>query len=153
MDTFIWPLRPLLRQRSLVCQRRGALYTQRGYGSLRFHWAIVKYSVGFFRIKIKGEGGKNRASHRTNGHLKLKRGNVREGGLRAYHTNSRSLGNEMDLIKGKVCVETFDIAVTVIWIALIVRNFYQNLKCLGIRWFVKTEREEEDGGVVQFFRL
>ncbi len=40
----------------------------------------------------------------------MQRHNVRQkGDLKVYYTNSRSLRNKMNLLRGKACVEEFDI--------------------------------------------
>ncbi len=49
---------------------------------------------------------------------------MQEGGLKVYYTNCRSLRNKIDLLRGKTCVENFDIiAVTETWIDTNSKNF------------------------------
>ncbi len=56
----------------------------------------------------------------------------REGGLKVYHTNCRSLRNKIDLLRGKECVANFDIiAVTETWIDINSKNFLSELKIEG----------------------
>ncbi len=56
----------------------------------------------------------------------------REGGLKVYYANYRSLRNKTDLLKGKACVELFDIiAVTETWIYINSKNFLSEFKTEG----------------------
>ncbi len=51
------------------------------------------------------------------------------GGLKVYYTNCRSLRNKIDLLRGKACVENFDIiAVTETWIDTNSKNFESEFK-------------------------
>ncbi len=61
---------------------------------------------------------------------------MQEGGLKVCYTNCRSLRNKIDLLRGKACVENFDIiAVTEIWIAINSKNFVSEFKIEGYELF------------------
>ncbi len=63
----------------------------------------------------------------------------REGGLKVYYTNCRSLRNKIDLLRGKACVENFDIiAITETWIDINSKNFLSE--------FIYFMRIEKEGG-------
>ena len=47
-----------------------------------------------------------------------------DNAIRVYNTNSRSIGNKMDLLRGLASIEKFDvIAFTETWLDLAVKNF------------------------------
>ncbi len=56
----------------------------------------------------------------------------RESGLKVCYTNCRSIRNKIDLLRGKTCVENFDIiAVTETWIDKNSKNFLSEFKIEG----------------------
>ncbi len=59
-----------------------------------------------------------------------------EGGLKVYYTNCRSLRNKINLLRGKACVENFDIiAITETWIDINSKNFLSEFKIEGYELF------------------
>ncbi len=59
----------------------------------------------------------------------------REGGLKVYYTNCRSLRNKINLLRGKTYVQNFDIiAITETWIDTNSKNFLSEFKIEG--WFI-----------------
>ncbi len=76
----------------------------------------------------------------------------RKGDLKVYYTNSRSLRNKIDLLRGRACVEEFDIiALTETWIDTACKNFLSKYKRRGKgRWQSKVgegRRTREHGQV------
>ncbi len=79
------------------------------------------------RQKANNVGPQNtsRQQHRSNS-------TRQEDRLKVYYTNCRSLRNKIDLLRGKVCVENFDIiAVTETWIDTNSKNFLSEFKIEG----------------------
>ncbi len=57
-------------------------------------------------------------------------------GISVFYTNSRSIRNKIDLLRGKACVEKFDmIAITESWINTAVRHFLPEQEIEGFRLF------------------
>ncbi len=85
--------------------------------------AFTKHPSGFFSV---GEGGGLKIS----GARGLR--NNRKGVLTTYYTNSRSLRNKIDLLRGKACVEEFDVmAITETWVDTVNKNFLSEYEIDG----------------------
>ncbi len=55
--------------------------------------------------------------------------------LTTYYTNSRSLRNKIDLLKGKECVEEFDVmAITETWVDTANKNFLSEYEIESDTW-------------------
>ncbi len=71
--------------------------------------------------------------------------------LKVYYTNCRSLRKKIDLLRGKVCVENFDIIpVTETWIDINSKKFLSEFKIEGyelIHEDRKGRREEGKGAI------
>ncbi|XP_050709044.1 uncharacterized protein LOC126993921 [Eriocheir sinensis] len=79
---------------------------------------------------------------------------VRQGvGLNVYYTNSRSIRNKTDLLRGKAWVEKFDmIAITESWINTADRHFLPELEIEGYKLFHQDRIGRKGGGVALFIR-
>ncbi len=76
-----------------------------------------------------------------------------EGGLKVYYTNCRSLRNKIDLLRGKACVENFDIiAVTEAWIDINSKNFLSEFKIEGYKLFHEDRKGRKEGGGVIYVK-
>ncbi len=70
----------------------------------------------------------------------------REGGLKEYYANCRSLRNKIDLLRGKACVENFDIiAVTETWIDINSKNFLSEFKIEGYELIHEDRKGRREG--------
>ena len=84
-------------------------------------------------------------------YIKGQRHNVRrvekKGDLKVYYTNSRSLRNKIDLLRGKACVEEFDvIALTETWIDTGSKNFLSEYEIEGCQLFHEDRKEGGEEG-------
>ena len=90
-------------------------------------------------------------------YIKGQRHNVRrvekKGDLKVYYTNSRSLRNKIDLLRGKACVEEFDIiALTETWIDTGSKNFLSEYEIEGYQLFHEDREGRRGGGVAIYVR-
>ncbi len=96
-------------------------------GSRRLPRAFTKHPAGFFRV---GEGGGPKISKARV--LRNNRKGVLKGDLTTYYTNSRSLRNKINLLRGKTCVEEFDVmAITETWVDTANKNFLSEYEIDG----------------------
>ncbi len=78
---------------------------------------------------------------------------MQEGGLKVYYTNCRNLRNKIDLLRGKACVENFDIiAVTDSWIDTYSKNFELEFKIEGYELFHEDRKGRRGGGVAIYVK-
>ncbi len=77
----------------------------------------------------------------------------REGGLKVYYRNCRSLRNKIGLLRGKACVENFDIiAITETWIDTNNKNFLSEFKIEGYELFHENRKGRRGGGVAIYVK-
>lgn len=85
--------------------------------------------------------------------LPLNRGGVEKDGLKVYFTKHRSLRNKIDPLRGKTCVEKFDVTtITEIWVDIVSKNFMPESEKAGYQMFHADRRGRGGGGVALYVR-
>ncbi len=113
----------------------------------------------FFSI---GDGGRSHARDNI-GHyrepqrpvrqLLLNRRSVNKDGLKLYYTNSRSFRNKIDLLRGKACIEKFDvISITETWVDIVNKKFMSELEIAGYQMFHRDRKRRKGGGLALYVR-
>ncbi len=103
-----------------------------------FPWiSSTSFHSGFAGFFSLGNGGRALRGSFSARYINMQRHHVRrKGDLKVYYTNSRSLRNKINLLRGKACVEEFDIiALTETWIDTAGKKLLSEYKTEGYQLF------------------